>query len=127
MTAAVGVLLAATAIFGLPCFSPFVVLRLLPIVEGAAVAQGVRGGPLRAAQQVQSLRYQHVIARRMAGPAAPLAASGAGGGSSGASGPARQSPRRSPGSPAVVAASQRSSHRARSDRWKPASEHDGGT
>jgi hypothetical protein len=123
VTAAVGVLLAATAIFGLACFSPFVVLRLLPIVEGAAVAQGVRGGPLRAAQQVQSLRYQHVIARRMAGPAAPLPASNAGGGSSGAASP---SPRRSSGSPAVLG-SQRSSHPASSAGSKPASEHDGGT
>lgn len=79
VTAAVGILLAATAVFNLACFSPFVILRLLPIVEGAAVAHGIRGGPIRVAQQVQSMRYQHEVARRMAGPstAASLAGSAA--------------------------------------------------
>ncbi len=54
---AVGILLAATAAFGVAAFSPLLVARLLPLTEAAVVAQGIRGGPVRAGQQAQSARY----------------------------------------------------------------------
>ena len=54
---AVGILLAATVAFGVAAFSPLLVARLLPLTEAAVVAQGIRGGPVRAGQQAQSARY----------------------------------------------------------------------
>lgn len=49
-TQAVGILLAAAAAFGVAAFSPLLVSRLLPLTEAALVAQGVKGGPVRAGQ-----------------------------------------------------------------------------
>lgn len=57
VTQAVGILLAAVAAFGVAAFSPLLVARLMPLTEAALVAQGVRGGPLRAGQQAMSLGY----------------------------------------------------------------------
>lgn len=54
---AVGILLAATAAFGVAAFSPLLIARLLPITEAAVVASGIRGGPVRAGQQAASARY----------------------------------------------------------------------
>lgn len=54
-TQAVGILLAAVAAFGIAAFSPLLVAKLMPLTEGALVANGVRGGPLRAGQQAMSL------------------------------------------------------------------------
>jgi len=51
VTQAVGILLAAAAAFGVAAFSPMLIARLLPLTEAAVVAQGVRGGPMRAGQQ----------------------------------------------------------------------------
>jgi hypothetical protein len=59
VTQAVGILLAATAAFGVAAFSPLLVLRLVPITEAALVAQGIRGGPLRAGQQAMSIASFH--------------------------------------------------------------------
>lgn len=53
---AVGILLAATAAFGVAAFSPLLVARLLPLTEGAVVASGIRGGPARAGQQAMMVR-----------------------------------------------------------------------
>lgn len=53
---AVGILLAATAAFGVAAFSPLFVARLLPITEAAVVASGIRGGPARAGQQAMMVR-----------------------------------------------------------------------
>jgi hypothetical protein len=80
VTAAAGVLLAGLATFAVACFSPFVILRLFPIVEGAIVAQGLRGGPLRTAQSAWSMKYQMDVSRRFG--------SGAVGGSGGEAGSA---------------------------------------
>ncbi|MGB3054183.1 MAG: type IV secretion system protein, partial [Acidimicrobiales bacterium] len=51
VTQAVGILLTAAAAFGVSAFSPLLIARLLPLTEGALVAQGVKGGPVRAGQQ----------------------------------------------------------------------------
>jgi hypothetical protein len=78
VTAAAGVLLAGLATFAVACFSPFVILRLFPVVEGAIVAQGLRSGPLRTAQSAWSMKYQMDVSRRFG--------SGALGGSGGEAG-----------------------------------------
>jgi len=51
VTQAVGILLTAVAAFGVAAFSPLLIAKLLPLTEAAVVAQGVRGGPVRAGQQ----------------------------------------------------------------------------
>ena len=51
MAQTVGILVGAIVMFGVAAFMPFVLFRLLPMAEGAMVAQGIKGGPLRAAQQ----------------------------------------------------------------------------
>jgi hypothetical protein len=57
VTQAVGILLAAVAAFGVAAFSPLTVAKLLPLTEAAIVAQGVRGMPVRGAQQAASTAY----------------------------------------------------------------------
>lgn len=83
---AVGILLAAVASFGVAAFSPLLVARLMPLTEAALVAQGVRGGPVRAGQQAMSLsnytrggsaRLSNVASGRV--PAGAAAAGGPGG------------------------------------------------
>lgn len=79
VTQAVGILLTAAAAFGVSAFSPLLIARLLPITEAAVVAQGVKGGPLRAGHQgmmmantmqmVSGRRYSQ-IANGRAGPSA---------------------------------------------------------
>lgn len=64
VTQAVGILLAATAAFGVAAFSPLLVARLLPLTEAAVVAQGIRGGPVRAGQQAMSARYYTQVGGR---------------------------------------------------------------
>ena len=78
VTAAAGVLLAGLATFAVACFSPFVLLRLFPVAEAAIAAQGVRGGPVRAAQSAWSMKYQMDVSRRFGSGA--LGSSGSGGG-----------------------------------------------
>jgi type IV secretion system protein TrbL len=84
VTAAAGVLLAGLATFAVACFSPFVIMRLFPVVEGAVVAQGLRGGPLRTAQSAWSMKYQTDVSRRFGSGA--HGAAGAGAAESGAAG-----------------------------------------
>lgn len=43
-------LLGGATLMGLAAFTPFVVLRLLPVVENAAVAHGIASSPVRGAQ-----------------------------------------------------------------------------
>jgi hypothetical protein len=57
ITQAVGILLAAAAAFGVSAFSPLILVKLLPITEAAMVSQGIRGGPMRAAQQGVTMGY----------------------------------------------------------------------
>ena len=84
VTQAVGILLAAVAAFGVAAFSPLLIAKLMPLTEAALVAQGIRGGPMRAAQQGMSLGY---YARAAGGSRLSQVAGGsqAGGAASGAS------------------------------------------
>lgn len=89
VTAAAGVLLAGLATFAVACFSPFVILRLFPVVESAVVAQGLRGSPLRAAQTAMSTKYQMDMSRRFgSGPVGGVSASASGASTSAAGGTA---------------------------------------
>ena len=49
-TAGLGALLVGAVLLGLAAFSPFLVLKLIPIAEAAVVAHGISRGPLRAGQ-----------------------------------------------------------------------------
>jgi hypothetical protein len=62
-----GALLVGTAILALAAFSPFLVLRLIPVAEAALVAQGVSRGPLRTAQASASNVYYVQSLGRLAG------------------------------------------------------------
>jgi hypothetical protein len=86
VTQAVGILLTAAAAFGVSAFSPLLIARLLPLTEGAVVAQGVKGGPVRAGQQAMmgANTMQMVSGRRFSQIANGKAAGATGGGSSGA-------------------------------------------
>lgn len=95
VTQAVGILLTAAAAFGVSAFSPLLIARLLPITEGAVVAQGVKGGPVRAGHQgmMMANTLQMVSGRRYSqianGRAASASPAGAGGpGAAGAGGSA---------------------------------------
>lgn len=103
VTQAVGILLSAAVAFAVAALSPLLVTRLLPLAEEAAVAQGIRGGPVRAAQQALSTAYSMEMFRhyRLRGLASgrPSPASGddgsgggGGGGSPGAGGRGRRRP-----------------------------------
>ena len=90
VTQAVGILLTAAAAFGVSAFSPLLIARLLPLTEGALVAQGVKGGPVRAGQQgmmaantvqmVSGRRYSQIANGKAAASGANGAALPAGGG-----------------------------------------------
>ncbi len=90
VTQAVGILLTASAALGVAAFSPLLVARLLPLTEAAVVAQGVKGGPVRASQQaLSSASYARMIggsrlSGRFPGSASPAPASGPGGAAGGA-------------------------------------------
>ena len=71
--AGLGTLLVGAVLLGLAAFSPFLVLKLVPVAEGALLAQGVSRGPARAAQSGLGT-YSSV---RMVGR---LSGSGSGGG-----------------------------------------------
>lgn len=60
-------LLTGASLMLLAAFSPFVVLRLLPIVEAAVVAQGISRLPVRAAQTATQVGYYGQGLSRMAG------------------------------------------------------------
>ncbi len=88
VTQAVGILLTAAAAFGVSAFSPLLIARLLPMTEAAVVAQGVKGGPVRAGHQgmMMANTAQMVSGRRFSQIANGRAASGAGAGASPAAG-----------------------------------------
>lgn len=92
VTQAVGILLAATAAFGVAAFSPLLIARLLPVTEAALVASGVRGAPVRAGQQALSASYYAQMAGRSRLTAVasgkPSTAVGSGGAATGAGGAA---------------------------------------
>jgi hypothetical protein len=72
-----GGLLAGAALMLLASFTPFVLLRLLPIVEAAVVAQGISRSPARASMTVMQMGYYAAGLERMAsGPRRTPAAGG---------------------------------------------------
>ena len=88
VTQAVGILLTAAAAFGVSAFSPMLIARLLPMTEAAVIAQGVKGGPVRAGHQgmMMANTAQMVSGRRYSQIANGRAASSAGAGASPAAG-----------------------------------------
>jgi hypothetical protein len=63
----IGTLLAGTAIVGLAAFSPFIILRLIPVAEAAVTAQGISRAPARSAQTGLSTAYSTSMLTRLAG------------------------------------------------------------
>lgn len=88
--ASVGTLLVGTVLLGLAAFSPFVVLKLVPIAEAALVAQGVSRGPARATQTGMSTAYSASMLRRVAGSKAVHPAAAAAGVGAAAAGSAKR-------------------------------------
>lgn len=83
-------LLGGASLMALAAFTPFVVLRLLPVLEAAVVAQGVSRSPVRAAQgAAQGAYYAQGLQRLAAAPTAARVsrASASGGSAHGPSGP----------------------------------------
>jgi hypothetical protein len=76
VTQAFGILLAAMAAFGVSAFSPLLITKLMPITEAAVVAAGIKGAPVRTAQQALSVGSYARIARGSAGGGAVAAQSG---------------------------------------------------
>lgn len=66
-----GSLLSGTVLLALAYWSPFLLLRMLPIVEGAVIAQGISRGPMRSAQTAMSTASYASSVTRMAGVATP--------------------------------------------------------
>ena len=93
--ASLGALLVGTVLLGIAAFSPFIVLKLVPVAEAAVVAQGISRGPLRAGQTGMSTAYSASTLSRLAGggsgsggPGAPGGPGPAGGsGAAGSAGP----------------------------------------
>lgn len=82
---AVGLLLAAAVTFGVAAFSPMLIARLIPLTEGAIVAQGVRGGPIRAGHQgMMMANTAQMVTGRFSQIAGKTGGSGAAVGSGGA-------------------------------------------
>ena len=98
----VGVLVGAVVMFGIAAFMPFVLFKLVPIAEGALVAQGIKSGPLRAGMQggnAATMAMHNPASRALrnrgtgsggrsgsAGAAGPTVGGGPGGGGSGVAG-----------------------------------------
>lgn len=66
--AGVGALLSGAVLLGLAAFAPFLVLRLIPLAEGALAAQGISRSPLRTAQSGVSTWSSVRLASRLSGP-----------------------------------------------------------
>lgn len=80
---AIGTLMIGAAILAMAAYSPFLVLRLIPIVESATIGQGVAGSPMRGAQTAAATVLTLSAVGRLAGGGA---SAGAGGGGSAAAG-----------------------------------------
>ncbi|MGH9223079.1 MAG: hypothetical protein ACRD2W_04690, partial [Acidimicrobiales bacterium] len=94
-----GLLVGATLML-LASFTPFILLRLLPIVEAAVVAQGVSRMPVRATTTVMQMGYYAAgLAKMASGPNGRSPHAGGGGGTAPAGGaaPGRSGPYGGPG------------------------------
>lgn len=65
--ASLGTLLVGTVLLGLAAFSPFIVLKLIPVAEGALLAQGISHGPARTAQTGLSTYSSTRMVSRLSG------------------------------------------------------------
>lgn len=74
----IGTLLIGVVMFCLACFAPFVLLKLLPVVEAAVVAQGISRGPARAAQSAAMTSFYMGVLAGAAGGGGSHAALAAG-------------------------------------------------
>ena len=91
-----GTLVTGTSILCLAAFSPFMVLKLIPVAESAIAAQGVSRGPLNSARSGMNAAYSAQSMGRLAG--------GGGGGGPAAGGPPADASSPSFGIPADGAA-----------------------
>ena len=57
--ASLGTLLVGAVLLGLAAFSPFLVLKLVPVAEAALLAHGISRGPVRAAQTGAQYLLEH--------------------------------------------------------------------
>jgi hypothetical protein len=93
-----GQLLAGIGMMALAAFAPFVLLRFVPVIEAALIAQGISHMPARVAQQgMQAAYYGQGLARLAggagaAGGAAAGGAAGLGGAGPGGGGPSGGGP-----------------------------------
>jgi hypothetical protein len=87
-------LVGGACLIMLASFSPFIILKILPIFEGAVVAQGIAGTPARGAQQtMQTTYYGKALKDRLSGGgAAPGGGTSGGGGGALGAGAAGGSP-----------------------------------
>jgi type IV secretion system protein TrbL len=76
---AIGALMIGAAILAMAAFSPFLVLRLIPIVESATIGQGISRAPTRAAQTAAATVLTLSAVGRLAGGGAAAAGAAAGG------------------------------------------------
>lgn len=67
VAAGMGNLFVGTAILAMAAFSPFLLLKLIPMAEAALVAQGVSRAPVRGAQSAMSNVYYAQSMTRLAG------------------------------------------------------------
>src|SRR5207249_4397922 len=80
-------LLGGATLMLLAAFMPFVILRLLPILEAAVVAQGISRAPMRAGQGgLQAAYYTQGLTRLAGGRASGGAATGGEDGNGGSNG-----------------------------------------
>lgn len=94
-SASLGTLLVGAVLLGLAAFSPFLVLKLIPLAEGALLAHGISRGPVRAAQSGVSTYSSTRMISRLSGP---------GGGFGGGGGAAQGPPSGGPPQPAPTGA-----------------------
>ena len=82
-----GVIVGVT-LMSLAAFAPFVVLKLIPVLEAALVAQGISRGPLHAAQTgMQGAYYARGLQRLAGGPGDSGGSQGGGGANGSRPGP----------------------------------------
>jgi hypothetical protein len=82
----IGQLIAGIAMMALAAFAPFVLLRFVPVVEAALLAQGISHMPARVAQQGMQASYYGQGLSRLAGSGGAATAAGGSAASGGAAG-----------------------------------------
>lgn len=97
-----GTMMVGAGIIALAAFSPFVLLRLFPLAEGALAAQGISRSPLRGANSTMGMVYYGSSLKRLGG----------GGSSSGSTGPTPLGPPPSGGPGPTAAATATSGQTA---------------